>query len=335
MRRSDFHYSLPRSLIAQTPLKQRTSSRLLTLIDGGIEHRKFSNIVDLLEPNDLLVINDTRVIKARVFAVKDSGGRVEILLEQVKENDTAICQVRASKPLQPGRTLSIGDETISVIERVGEFYKLGFPGPVLAFLDARGHIPLPPYVIRHANELDEIRYQTVYGSVPGAVAAPTAGLHFDELLMRRIEAKGVGIAKVTLHVGAGTFQPVRSQELDTHVMHEERYEISPETSEAVNSCRGRVVAVGTTVVRTLESSAAANGNVVAGAGQTALFIIPGYSFKVVNALVTNFHLPESTLIMLVAAFSGYEQVMRAYESAIDNRYRFFSYGDAMFCERHV
>ena len=334
MHRSDFRYSLPPRLIAQTPLDKRTSSRLLALSSGGVDHRHFTDIVGLLEAGDLLVINDTRVVKARLFAVKDSGGRAEILFERTdSDDDAALCQVRVSKPLKPGRTLTVGEEVLMVLGREGDFYRLRFPRAVLDFLDTHGLVPLPPYVDRPANEMDEARYQTVYGTQPGAVAAPTAGLHFDDTLLGTITDKGVTIAKVTLHVGAGTFQPLRSEDLSAHIMHEERYEVPLATAEAVNACRGRVVAVGTTVVRTLESAADREGCVVAGDGATSLFITPGYEFKAVDALITNFHLPESTLIMLVAAFAGYERVMRAYVTAVEKSYRFYSYGDAMFCER--
>ena len=333
MRRSDFSYDLPKRLIARTPLASRTDSRLLELTGDVIAHRRFGEIVDLLRPEDLLVINDTRVIKARLRAVKDSGGRAEILVERIESADTALCQVRVSKALHPERSLLVDGETVTVLGRREEFYLLRFPGDVLEFLDAHGSTPLPPYIARPANAEDEKRYQTVYGKHPGAVAAPTAGLHFDAPLLRAIADKGVGTAAVTLHVGAGTFQPVRTDDLSGHVMHEERYEVPEDTAQAVNACGGRVVAVGTTVVRTLESAADNDGCVRAGTGETALFIAPGYAFRVVDALVTNFHLPESTLLMLVSAFAGHARVMRAYAEAVREEYRLFSYGDAMFCER--
>ena len=333
MRRSDFSYDLPKHLIARTPLPGRTDSRLLELRDDGVAHRKFREIADLLRPDDLLVVNDTRVIKARLRAVKDSGGRAEVLIERIECADTALCQVRVSKALHPGRSLVVDGEVLTVMERCGEFYLLRFPGDVLEFLDAHGRTPLPPYISRPANDEDEARYQTVYGRHPGAVAAPTAGLHFDATLLREIEDRGGGIAAVTLHVGAGTFQPIRTEDLSRHRMHEERYEVPEATASAVNACRGRVVAVGTTVVRTLESAADEDGDVRAGAGETSLFIAPGYAFRVVDALVTNFHLPESTLLMLVSAFAGHTRVMRAYAEAVREGYRLFSYGDAMFCER--
>ena len=333
MRRSDFSYDLPKRLIARTPLPGRTDSRLLELKDDGITHRHFREVVDLLRPDDLLVINDTRVIKARLRAVKDSGGRAEILVERIESADTALCQVRVSKALHPERSLLVDGETVTVLGRREEFYLLRFPGDVLEFLGAHGTTPLPPYIARPANAEDEKRYQTVYGKHPGAVAAPTAGLHFDAALLRAIADRGIGIVAVTLHVGAGTFQPIRTEDLSQHVMHEERYEVPEATAQAVNACSGRVVAVGTTVVRTLESAADNDGCVRAGTGETALFIAPGYAFRVVDALVTNFHLPESTLLMLVSAFAGHARVLRAYAEAVREEYRLFSYGDAMFCER--
>ena len=333
MRRSDFSYGPAEPSHRPTPLAARTDSRLLELRDDRIAPRRFRDIVDLLRPDDLLVVNDTRVIKARLRAVKDSGGRAEILVERMECADTALCQVRVSKALRPGRSLLVDGEIVTVMARRGEFYLLRFPGDVLEFLDAHGSTPLPPYISRPANDEDEKRYQTVYGKHPGAVAAPTAGLHFDEALLRAITDKGVRIAAVTLHVGAGTFQPIRTEDLSRHRMHEERYEVPEATAEAVNACGGRVVAVGTTVVRTLESAADNDGHVRAGAGETALFIAPGYAFRAVDALVTNFHLPESTLLMLVCAFAGHARVMRAYAEAVREGYRLFSYGDAMFCER--
>ena len=333
MRRSDFSYDLPKHLIARTPLPARTDSRLLELKGDAVAHRRFGEIVDLLRRDDLLVVNDTRVIKARLRAVKDSGGRAEVLIERIEGADTALCQVRVSKALHPERSLLVRGEAVTVLERRGEFYLLRFPGDVLEFLDAHGSTPLPPYIARPANAEDEKRYQTVYGKHPGAVAAPTAGLHFDGALLRAIEDRGVGVAAVTLHVGAGTFQPVRTEDLSRHRMHEERYEVPEATAKAVNACSGRIVAVGTTVVRTLESAADGDGRVRTGTGETSLFIAPGYAFRVIDALVTNFHLPESTLLMLVSAFAGHARIMRAYAEAVREGYRLFSYGDAMFCER--
>ncbi len=330
--RDDFRYDLPDAQIAQFPTTERDESRLLAL-DGPLPRDlTFTELPTLLKPGDLLVVNDTRVLKARLEAVKDSGGRAEVLLERILDEHTALCQVRVSKPLQPGRSLHIGAHRLTALGREGQFYRLGFDVPVLDVLDRHGAIPLPPYIGRNTTAEDEARYQTLWSRVPGAVAAPTAGLHFTETLLAALTAGGVGRATVTLHVGAGTFQPVRVQALDEHRMHTEYYEISGETVDLIRKTRaagGRVVAVGTTVVRALESRAAGGAELTAGAGETSLFITPGYRFRVVDALVTNFHLPESTLLMLVTAFGGYERVMNAYRHAVDTGYRFFSYGDAM------
>jgi S-adenosylmethionine:tRNA ribosyltransferase-isomerase len=336
---ADFDYALPDELIAQEPLEERAQSRLLHLSAGGTCHRHFGDIVSLLGPDDLLVVNDTRVVKARVFAHKDSGGGAEILLERTLSMDEALCQVRVSKPLKPGRELLVGGERVTCVGREGEFYRLRFPRSVAQFLEDHGHMPLPPYIKRDDEPLDESRYQTVYGERPGAVAAPTAGLHFSEDLLECLRANGTMLARVTLHVGAGTFQPVRSDDLREHKMHREWCEVPQETAEAVRRTRrsgGSVVAVGTTVVRTLESAALRNEADLAGSCETDLFITPDFQFKVVDKLVTNFHLPKSTLLMLVCAFGGYDRVMAAYREAVQQRYRFFSYGDAMFLERgHV
>ena len=330
MRRTDFRFDLPESLIAQRPLESRSASRLLALVGDSVRHCQFEDLADLLVPDDLLVVNDSRVIKARLMAQKDSGGRAEVLVERIVDANQALCQVRVSKPLKPNRCLFHDGHRLDVVDRDGEFYLLDFNAPVAEYLDAHGEVPLPPYIERSPDAKDEDRYQTVYAAVPGAVAAPTAGLHFDEDLLDRLRAKGMGVASVTLHVGAGTFQPVRGDDLSRHEMHAERYAIPKATRLAIDDCEGRVVAVGTTVVRTLEA-AAATGN---DCGDTRLFITPGYRFRVVDALVTNFHLPESTLLMLVSAFAGVEPVRRAYTEAVRRRYRFFSYGDAMFCERN-
>jgi S-adenosylmethionine:tRNA ribosyltransferase-isomerase len=334
MRLDDFDYALPEGLIAQRPTDRRDASRLLHVGATGIEHRTFADFPSLLRPGDLVVLNDTRVLKARLHGEKDSGGRAEILLERIESDTEALCQVRVSKPLQPGRSLIVGDFVLRVVGRCGEFYRLAFPQPVTAVLDAAGEVPLPPYIARDAGAADTERYQTVYGTRPGAVAAPTAGLHFTQTMLDALPAQGVDVVRVTLHVGAGTFQPVRSQELSQHRMHVERYEVVPDAAVAIATCRargGRVVAIGTTVVRTLES-AVAGGGVDAGQGETDLFITPGYRFQVVDALLTNFHLPRSTLLMLVCAFAGYDRVMAAYRAAVEAGYRFFSYGDAMFLE---
>lgn len=330
-RRSDFRFDLPPCLIAQHPLARRPASRLLVLRNDSIRHCRFDALVDMLGADDVVVVNDSRVIKARLVARKDSGGQAEILVERIHSEHRALCQVRVSKPLKPGRFVELGEHRIHVVERVGEFYLLDFNTPVVEFLDAHGRVPLPPYIDRDVLAEDEERYQTVYARVPGAVAAPTAGLHFDEDLLRGLRDRGVEVVPLTLHVGAGTFQPVRQEDLSRHRMHEERYAIPPTSRRAIDACRGRVVAVGTTVVRALESAAATGCD----RGGTRLFITPGYAFRAVDALVTNFHLPESTLLMLVSAFAGVEPVRRAYREAVRRRYRFFSYGDAMFCEREV
>ncbi|MBX6421903.1 MAG: tRNA preQ1(34) S-adenosylmethionine ribosyltransferase-isomerase QueA [Nevskia sp.] len=337
MRKSDFDYALPSELIAQHPPERRSASRLLHLpAAGGLEDRSMEEFPRLLEAGDLLVFNDTRVIPARLHGVKDSGGRVEVLIERLLDSPRALAQVRASKPPRTGSRLSLADGrlTATVEGREGEFYRLHFAcADLLAALEAYGEVPLPPYIERAPETRDRARYQTVYARAPGAVAAPTAGLHFDEALLEAIAARGVATAFVTLHVGAGTFQPVRVENLAEHRMHEERYVVSETLVEAVARTRargGRVVAVGTTVVRALESAVGADGQLRSGPSETRLFITPGYRFRVVDALLTNFHLPQSTLLMLVCAFGGYARVMAAYRHAVESRYRFFSYGDAMF-----
>ena len=340
LRLSDFDYDLPPGLIAQHPAGERASSRLLHLDgrSGAMHDLAFGDIVGLLDERDLLIVNDTRVVKARLRGRKDSGGEVEVLVERILDAHRVLAQVRASKSPQAGRKLLLPGGTVAeVIARSGEFYELRFESGerILQILEAHGETPLPPYITHAPDREDEERYQTVYASVPGAVAAPTAGLHFDDTLLARLRERGVAIASITLHVGAGTFQPVREDDLSRHVMHSEWYEIPAATAHAVREARrrgGRVVAVGTTALRALES-AGANGGVREGAAETRLFILPGYRFKVVDRLVTNFHLPRSTLLMLVSAFAGFENIRRAYAHAIAARYRFFSYGDAMFLER--
>ena len=339
MKVAEFSYELPGELIAQAPLAERSASRLLVLErDGEPRDGHFREIVGLLRPEDLLVVNDTRVIPARLFAVKPTGGRVEILLERVLEGRTILAQARSSKPLRAGQVLALEDGAeVTVGERRGGFREFEFPreADVAELFERLGHVPLPPYIARQDTALDRERYQTVYARRPGAVAAPTAGLHFDEALLAELEEKGVRRAGVTLHVGAGTFQPVRCEEVEAHEMHRERIEVSAATCEAVAAARargGRVVAVGTTVVRALES-AAQGGALAPMAGESDLFIFPGHRFRVVDALVTNFHLPRSTLLMLVCAFGGKERVLAAYRHAVERGYRFFSYGDAMFLER--
>lgn len=348
MQLSDFDYHLPEHLIAQRPTIQRTDSRLLQLVDGRITHGTFDDLGSLLVPGDLLVLNDTRVVKARLHATKDSGGSAQVMLERVllpedaaagELSCEALCQVRVSKPLKTGRFLQVADSRLECLGRQGEFYHLRFPEPVFDFLQRHGQLPLPPYIQRELDDedadVDEERYQTVFARNQGAVAAPTAGLHFSQEMLEALQARGIDIAYVTLHVGAGTFQPVRQDDISTHVMHEEYYEIQPEVVERIRQTKadgGRVVAVGTTVIRTLEG-AAVGGNLTAGSGSTRLFITPGFSFNVVDALVTNFHLPKSTLMMLVSAFGGYDLVKQAYAEAVHHEYRFFSYGDAMFIEK--
>jgi S-adenosylmethionine:tRNA ribosyltransferase-isomerase len=304
---------------------------------GAIEDLRFPDIVSRLDAGDLLVLNDTRVIKARLRGRKDSGGEVEVLVERVLDARRALAQVRASKTPKAGRRIAFaGGLEAEVVGRQGEFFELRFLGEdVLDALAAHGEVPLPPYISHAADPRDEARYQTVYARAPGAVAAPTAGLHFDEALLAAIRSKAVAIASLTLHVGAGTFQPVRSEDVSRHVMHAERYSVPQDTVEAIASAKsrkGRVIAVGTTALRALES-AAADGTLRAGAGETRLFIVPGYAFRVVERLVTNFHLPRSTLFMLACAFGGTANVRRAYAHAIEQRYRFFSYGDAMLIDQ--
>jgi S-adenosylmethionine:tRNA ribosyltransferase-isomerase len=329
---SDFDFELPPERIAQTPLPERSASRLLHLDGSAIVDRQFADIVDQLAPGDLLVMNDTRVLKARFFGVKESGGQVEVLVERVLDSRTVLAQVRASKSPKPGNHIRLADAfDVTAGERAGEFFTLHFEGDVFELIEAHGRLPLPPYIDHAADAFDETRYQTVYSKEPGAVAAPTAGLHFDQPLLDKLAAKGVNIAYVTLHVGAGTFQPVRVEVLAEHKMHTEWYTVPGATVDAVRAAKAAgkaVVAVGTTSLRALES-ASQSGQLVAGSADTALFITPGYRFKTVSRLITNFHLPKSTLLMLVSAFAGYEPIRTAYAHAIANQYRFFSYGDAM------
>jgi S-adenosylmethionine:tRNA ribosyltransferase-isomerase len=329
---SDFDFELPPERIAQVPLPDRTASRLLQLDGDQITDRHFADIVDQLQSGDLLVMNNTRVLKARFFGVKETGGQVEVLVERVLDTRTVLAQVRASKSPKPGTRIRLADAfDVTAGERAGEFFTLHFEGDVFELIEAHGRLPLPPYIEHTADEFDEQRYQTVYSKEPGAVAAPTAGLHFDQPLLDKLAAKGVNIAYVTLHVGAGTFQPVRVENLAEHKMHSEWYTIPAATVDAVRAAKaaGRdVVAVGTTSLRALES-ASQSGELKAGSDDTALFITPGYKFKTVTRMVTNFHLPKSTLMMLVSAFAGYDQIRKAYAHAIASEYRFFSYGDAM------
>jgi S-adenosylmethionine:tRNA ribosyltransferase-isomerase len=339
MRRSDFRYDLPEDRIAQHPPARRGDSRLLCLDGptGAVADRRFSDLPQLLEPGDLLVFNDTRVMAARLLGRKASGGRVEVLVERVLAPDRALAQVRASKAPRPGTRIQIGNAAVlEVVGRRDDLFELASPGTAFVELMERlGHMPLPPYIRRADGAVDAERYQTVYARRPGAVAAPTAGLHFDEPMLRRLAARGIETVHLTLHVGTGTFQPVRVERLEDHVMHAEYAEVDSSVCVAVERARGRgrrVVAVGTTAVRSLES-AAASGRLAPFSGDTRLFIRPGYRFRVVDAMITNFHLPESTLLMLVCAFAGFEQTLAAYRHAVAEHYRFFSYGDAMFVTR--
>jgi S-adenosylmethionine:tRNA ribosyltransferase-isomerase len=336
---SDFDFDLPPELVAQRPLAERSASRLLAVDppNTGLRDFAFADLPPLLDPGDVLVFNDTRVVPARLVGRRPSGGRVEILLERAAGADGAWVQMRASKPLRPGQIIHAAGGDIVVRGREGDLFEVGLPAPAIEFFTQHGAVPLPPYIQRDADADDVERYQSVLARVPGAVAAPTASLHFDEALLRKLDARGVRRATVTLHVGAGTFQPLRTERIEEHRMHSERAEVPPETCEAVAAARAagrRVVAVGTTVVRALES-AAANGDLQPRAGDTSIFIRPGYRWRVVDAMVTNFHLPRSTLLMLVAAFAGLPVMQAAYAHAVARRYRFFSYGDAMFIERRA
>jgi S-adenosylmethionine:tRNA ribosyltransferase-isomerase len=341
MQLDDFDYHLPEELIAQEAFNDRSASRLMTVdrASGAIGDTAFASIGELLRADDLLVVNDTRVIPARLFGAKESGGRVEVFLVKRLAGDRERweCLIRASKPPRAGGTLFLAHGVSAVIEgrSADESWILEFsPSEGFAeWLERSGSIPLPPYIRRPANASDRERYQTIFALEKGAVAAPTAGLHFTPELLEELRNKGVTVLSLTLHVGLGTFQPVRVDDLRDHRMHRERYHLPEATAAAVNDRKrrgGRVVAVGTTVVRTLEHAAQADGTVAAGSGETDIFMYPGYDFRIVDAMLTNFHLPKSTLLMLVAAFAGRELVLRAYEEAVTRRYRFFSYGDAMF-----
>lgn len=343
MKRTDFSFELPPELIAQHPLPQRSASRLLCLdgMDGGIVHRQFVDLVDQLAHGDLLVFNNTRVIPARLWGQKETGGKLEILIERVTGSHSALAHVRCSKSPKPGSRILLAEEegaapgphSLKVTAREGALFAISSVGgeSLADILGQIGHMPLPPYIERPDESADQDRYQTVYAEREGAVAAPTAGLHFTEALLEQLDAKGVQRATVTLHVGAGTFQPVRADDIEDHVMHAEFVEVDATVCAAVGETRkrgGRVVAVGTTAVRSLES-ASASGEIQPFTGDTDIFIYPGYRFRSVDAMITNFHLPESTLLMLVSAFAGRDAIMRAYQEAVEQRYRFFSYGDAM------
>ncbi|MGH8139970.1 MAG: tRNA preQ1(34) S-adenosylmethionine ribosyltransferase-isomerase QueA [Steroidobacteraceae bacterium] len=356
MRRHDFAYELPPELIAQAPLPERSASRMLVLEGqtGGIRDRTVHDLPALLRPGDLLVLNDTKVVAARLVGAKPTGGRVEIFLERPLGPREVLAQLRASKPIREGLEVTTPGGAVRILGRDNDLWRVGIPGPALEFFEQWGEVPLPPYIHRVADARDRERYQSIFARERGAVAAPTASLHFDSALMAAIEARGVNRAFVTLHVGAGTFQPIRTDDVESHTMHAERVSVSAATCEAIENTRtagGRVVAVGTTVVRALESAAlvstagpfegamadtsqshrrAARPPAAGWSGETRLFIRPGFRFQMTDALLTNFHLPESTLLMLVCAFAGKESVLAAYRHAVQGRYRFFSYGDSMF-----
>lgn len=338
MKTADFDFNLPEELIAQYPLEQRTASRLLHLCNDKTLDRQFTDLPELLTAKDLLIFNNTKVIPARLFGNKKSGGKVEVLVERVLDDFHILAHVRASKSPKAGTRLTL-EEVIDATmeERVGDLFKLKVDGETSVFdlLERYGHMPLPPYIERADEDQDQQRYQTVYAEHPGAVAAPTAGLHFDQLLLDKLADKGVKSAFVTLHVGAGTFQPVRVDKIEDHHMHAEYIDVDNSVVEQILKTKaegGRVIAIGTTAVRSLESAAMA-GKFAEFHGDSQIFIYPGYEFQVVDAIVTNFHLPESTLLMLVSAFAGHQFMMDAYKHAVKEKYRFFSYGDAMFIEK--
>ncbi|MBC7003039.1 tRNA preQ1(34) S-adenosylmethionine ribosyltransferase-isomerase QueA [Photobacterium sp. BZF1] len=347
MQVSDFDFDLPDELIARYPQPQRTASRLLQLTGntGELAHKGFKDVLDLVEPGDLLVFNNTRVIPARLFGRKASGGKLEVLVERMLDDKSILAHVRASKSPKPGNELFLGDNDeyqAEMVARHDALFEIRFNSDktVLEILEEVGHMPLPPYIDRPDEDADKERYQTVYNAKPGAVAAPTAGLHFDDELMAALKAKGVNFAFVTLHVGAGTFQPVRVDNINDHHMHAEYVEVPEDVVKAINETKAngkRVVAVGTTSVRSLESAAQdakqKGTELKPFFGDTEIFIYPGYEYQLIDVLITNFHLPESTLIMLVSAFAGYEHTMNAYKQAVENKYRFFSYGDSMFITR--
>jgi S-adenosylmethionine:tRNA ribosyltransferase-isomerase len=336
-RLSDFDFDLPEELIAQHPAERRSGSRLLQVVGGALSDRFIAELPSLLQPGDLMVFNDTQVIKARLFGRRDSGGAAEIMIDRVMDERHARAMLRVSHQPRPGSKLILADDTeLTVIERQSEFYLLQSDEPFLTLIDRLGQLPLPPYITHQPDGDDAKRYQTVYATSPGAVAAPTAGLHFDTALLNALDRGGICRATLTLHVGAGTFLPVRQDDLSLHQMHDEQFEIPaslPAAIERTKRAGHRVVAVGTTSLRALESAADDSGKLRSGQASTQLFITPGYRFKVVDVLLTNFHLPKSTLLMLVSAFAGMDTVRRAYAHAIADRYRFFSYGDAMLMER--
>lgn len=337
MRKSDFDYELPPELIAQIPAEQRSASRLLHVAADGLHDRQMMDFPSLLQPGDLLIFNDTRVIPARLHGHKETGGRVEILVERVLDERHFLAQLGVSKTPKPGGRMEVAGEHLTVAERAGDLFRLRYEGSggVLEFLKRVGELPLPPYIQHKPDAADAERYQTIFARAEGAVAAPTAGLHFDEELLAALAQRGIRRATLTLHVGAGTFQPIRVEDLSQHRMHAERYELGQELCRAIADTRqagGRVVAVGTTVMRALESAAGADGVIRPGCGETRLFIIPGYRFRTADLLLTNFHLPQSTLLMLVSAYGGVTRTLGAYRHAVTRNYRFFSYGDAMLIE---
>lgn len=333
MKKKDFYFDLPPELIAQYPLPNRSDSRLLTYDrqTGRHEHHTFKSIVDILEPGDLLVMNDTKVIPARFYGTKTTGGKVEFLIERILGDDEFLAHIKTSKALKPGAKIDLSDNwQVTMLGRQDDLFHCQLNGCLDTMMHQVGHVPLPPYITREDDAHDLSRYQTVYARHKGSVAAPTAGLHFDEAVIQTLQAKGIQIAYSTLHVGAGTFRPVRCDNIHEHKMHREQFTISEALSEAVNSTKAsgkRVIAVGTTALRSLES-AAREGEFAACSGDTDIFIYPGYQFKICDGLLTNFHLPESTLLMLVSAFIGHKEAMALYQTAIEHRYRFFSYGDA-------
>lgn len=339
MRRADFFYELPESLIAQYPPPHRSDARLLCLDGntGDLNDKQFTDLPGLLKPGDLLVFNRSKVIPARLYGRRATGGRVELMIERIVTSHRVLVQMRVSKKPKPGQAIGLdGGGQATLIERQDDLWLLEFETPVEAYLEQHGHVPLPPYIARDDEPGDRQRYQTVYADRPGAVAAPTAGLHFDDAMLSTLRERGIETAFVTLHVGAGTFQPVRSDDLAQHEMHSERMIIERNTCDAIAATRrrgGRIIAVGTTTVRTLESAAAKTGEPQPDDRLTNLFITPGFRFRVVDAMITNFHLPESTLLMLVSAFAGHRQTLQAYAHAVHQCYRFFSYGDAMFISR--
>ncbi len=337
MQLSDFNYELPARLIAQNPLAERTASRLLEVQAGSLVDRQFKEILSLLKPGDLLIMNDTKVIPARLHGKKSTGGAIELLIERITSNQRAWVQIRASKVPKLDSIVQIHNRNgesfeAKVVAYDGRFFEIEFPKDLLDLLDQFGELPLPPYIEHQPNQVDSNRYQTVLAKNPGAVAAPTAGLHFDKAILAKLKERGIDQVSITLHVGAGTFTPVREENLSLHKMHSEWYSIPEETLQAIEKTRhagGRIVAVGTTSLRTLESFAISQQQ----SGETNLFITPGFPFKMVDCLITNFHLPKSTLLMLVSAFAGMNNIRQAYQHAIAQEYRFFSYGDAMFLTR--